>query len=614
MFDLEEKIRTLPEKSGVYIMKNKDGDVIYVGKAKILKNRVRQYFKNNNHFPKVQAMVNNIASFEYILSDNEFEAFVLENNLIKKYMPKYNILLKDDKTYPFLKITVNEDYPRVFITRKVLNDGAKYFGPYLSSQTIYELIELIKELFMIRSCNKPFSGDFKKSRPCLYYHIGKCSGICAKLVDKEQYREIIDNVISFLNGNYDSFKKQLTQQMLTASENLDFEKAALCRDRLKAIENISKKQKIVSPDGKNIDVIAKHSANNKTCVEVFFIRGGSMIGKEHYYIADTDDIDDSVIVSDFIIQYYRDASFIPNEIFIQYEIDDTDATEAYLKSLAGKAVHIKVPKIGDNYKLVKMVEMNAKKELAEYELKLAKDAGFINNALAGLMKLLNLNGHPLLIEAYDISSISGEYKVGAMVTFKNGKRYPDGYKNFKIKTVQGQDDYACMQEVLSRRFNEAIKGAKGFTELPDLILLDGGFGHLAKAKEVLDELVPNIPVFGVVKDDEHKTRGIVGANGEIAINPKSDEFMLLTRIQDEMHRRAISYHTSIRDKKNVHSVLDDIQGIGEIRKKALLKHFKSIKNIKNASFEELLLVKEMDKSSALSLINHFKGVEKQNGK
>ncbi len=606
MFDLEEKIRTLPEKSGVYIMKNSDGEVIYVGKAKILKNRVRQYFKNSNHPPKVQAMVNNIASFEYILSDNEFEAFVLENNLIKKYMPKYNILLKDDKTYPFMKITVNEDFPRVFVTRKVINDGAKYFGPYLSTQTIYELIELIREMFMIRSCTKPFTKDFKKSRPCLYYHIGKCQGVCAKLVDKEQYRKTIDEVISFLNGNYDSFKRQLTRQMLEASENLDFEKAALCRDRLKAIENISKKQKIVSPDGKNTDVIAKHSANNKTCVEIFFIRGGSMIGKEHYYINNTDDIDDSVIISDFITQYYGDASFIPDEIFIQYEIEDRESSEKFLKSLSGKTVHIKTPKIGDNYKLVKMVEMNAKKELSEYELRLAKDAGFINNALSGLMKILKLNGHPLLIEAYDISNISGADKVGAMVTFKNGKRYTDGYRNFKIKNIEGQDDYACMQQVLTRRFTEAIKGNKKFTELPDLILIDGGLGHLNAAKEVLDELAPSIPVFGVVKDDKHKTRGLVSKDGEIPIDIKSDEFMLLSRIQDEMHRRAVSYHTTIRDKKNVHSVLDDIAGIGTIRKKALLKHFKTIKNIKNATLEELLLVKEMDTSSAISVINYFK--------
>ena len=606
MFDLEEKIRTLPQKSGVYIMKNADGEVIYVAKAKILKNRVRQYSKNHNHPPKVQAMVDHVASFEYILSDNEFEAFVLENNLIKKYSPKYNILLKDDKTYPFLKITLNEDYPRMFVTRKVLNDGARYFGPYLSSQTIRELCELIKDMFMVRSCSKQFNGEFTKSRPCLYYHIGKCSGVCAGLVTKEQYRGIINDVISFLNGDFEKFTKQIRKEMLDASQRLDFEKAALCRDRLKAIESISKKQKIVSPDGNNTDIIAKHSANGKTCIEIFFVRGGSMIGKEHYYLNNTADIDDASIISDFIMQYYSDATFIPSEIFVQYEIADLKETESFLKSVSGKPVHIKTPKIGDNYKLVKMVEMNAKKELSEYELKIARDAGFINNALAGLMRILNLNGHPMRIEAYDISNISGTDNVGAMVTFKDGKRYTDGYRNFKIKTVDGQDDYASMKEMITRRFSEAKKGKDAFKELPDLVLIDGGYTHVLAAKEVMDKYVPDIPVFGIVKDDKHATRGLVSPNGEIPIDKKSDEFMLLTRIQDEMHRRAITYHSSLREKRNTYSELDDIPKIGDVRKKALLKHFKSIKKIKNASFEELMLVKELDRAAALSVYNHFK--------
>lgn len=618
MFDLEEKLRTLPEKPGVYIMHGKNDEIIYVGKAKVLKNRVRQYFKNHNHPPKVRAMVENVKYFEYIISDSELEALILENNLIKKHMPKYNILLKDDKTYPFIKVTLNEDFPRIFMTRKVKKDGAKYFGPYQSGLVIKELIELIKEIFSIRSCSKPFIGDFKKQRPCLYYHLGKCPGVCSKNITKEEYRGIFNDICSFLNGKYEKVYKQLNEEMKQAAQKLDFEKAAILRDRIKSVEVIGEKQKIVTANGNDVDALALYNGNNITCIEIFFIRSGNMIGKEHYFINDTEGIDGGRIISEFMTQYYDSSSFIPREVFTQYELEDAEALSAWLSESAGRSVTVRMPKIGEHARLMNMIAANAKKEHSEYELKRMRANDFVNTALSQLMELLDLENPPMLIEAYDISNLSGTAKVGAMVTFKNGKSYKDGYRNFKIKNVEGQDDYACMYEVLSRRFDRALdemaKIADGtldsekakFAQLPDVLFVDGGAGHVAVACRVMEEKCLDIPVFGIVKDDTHSTRGLMSPEGEIPVNSGSEAFMLMTSIQDEMHRRAISYHRSIRNAKALESELLSIPGVGEARRQALLKHFGTVGKIKRASLDELCMVQGIDKATAASIADYFK--------
>ncbi len=617
MSDIEQKLKTLPDKPGVYIMHGKDDEVIYVGKAKVLKNRVRQYFKSHNHPPKVRAMIENIAYFEYIISDSELEALVLENNLIKKYMPKYNILLKDDKTYPFLKITVNEDFPRIYMTRNVKKDGAKYFGPYQSGILLRELIELIKELFKIRFCTKTFNGDFKKQKPCLYYHLGKCVGVCNKNIQKSEYREIINDICAFLNGKYDKVYKTLNEEMKTASKNLDFEKAAVLRDRIKSIENISQKQKIITANGTDIDAIAMYSDNNITCVEIFFIRSGKMIGKEHYFIDDTDGMSNSSILTDFILRYYEDCSFIPKEILIQYDIDDKDTVAEWIKLHSDRNVNIRRPKIGENAKLISMIEANAKKEHSEYILKHMREADFVNRALSQLSEILNMDNPPMLIESYDISNISGSNNVGAMITFKNGMSYKDGYRNFKINNVSGQNDYASMKEMLSRRFNrgiqeyELIKSGKldeeksKFFPFPDVVFVDGGKGHVETAMDVLNELNLNIPVYGIVKDDKHRTRGLISTTQEINIDKGSNAFMLLTNIQDEMHRRAISYHKKLRISKATKSVLEEISGVGPAKRKALMAHFKTISAIKNADVNQISSVKGIDKNTAERIYNYF---------
>lgn len=621
MFDFEAKLKTLPEKPGVYIMHGADGQVIYVGKAKVLKNRVRQYFKNHNHPPKVKAMVESVASFEYIISDSELEALVLENNLIKKYMPKYNILLKDDKTYPFLKVTLNEDYPRIFVTRQVKKDGAKYFGPYQSGIVLRDLIELVREIFMLRCCNKPFSGDFEPQRPCLYYQLGKCSGVCAHLVSKDEYRAVIAKACSFLSGKYDDVYKNLTAQMNEAAENLDFEKAALLRDRIKSVEMLGKKQKIVTANGTDIDAVAMYSANDITCAEIFFIRSGNMIGKEHYFIPDTDGMEQSKILSDFLRAYYADSSFIPRELYLQYEIEDESAVREWLSSLAGRSVAVKCPKIGEHARLISMIESNARKEHSEYELKRMRAADFVNNALSQLTQLLGFENPPMLIEAYDISNTSGDCTVGSMVTFRDGKSFRGGYRNFKIKNIVGQNDYAAMQEMITRRFSHALEekakimsgimkeeDAK-FLPMPDVVFADGGKGHVDAVVEALDKLNIGVPVFGIVKDDNHNTRGLVSLCGEIAVDSGSDAFMLLTNIQDEMHRRAITYHRNLRSAKSVKSELLSVPGVGNARRKALLAHFKSVSAIKKATVDELAAAKGIDARTAENIYKFFHGGE-----
>lgn len=621
--EINEKLKTLPDKSGVYIMRNSEGQIIYVGKAKNLKNRVRSYFKSHNHPPKVASMVANVDIFEYIITDSELEALVLENNLIKENMPKYNILLKDDKTYPFLKVTVNEAYPRVFLTRRILRDGALYFGPYQSSFDLKQLISLVKEIYSLRSCTTEFPEEFEAKRACLYYQLGKCRGVCNHAVTSAEYRKLIDKAIDFINGNTKEAISDLTRQMHEASAAFDFERAALCRDRLKAIEVLGEKQKIVNPKGNDTDAIAVYNNNNNACIQLFFIRSGKMIGREHYFINDTDGVEIKEILSEFLRQYYEHSSFIPGTILLEQEIDDADVLEEWISDKALRRVKIKVPKIGDNVKLMRMIKANAKKEHSEKELKTLRDIGFKNSALSQLQLLLGLDNPPMLIEAYDISNLGDNTSVGSMVVYKDGKPYNKKYKNFRIKNVTTQDDYSSMREVLTRRLQRALNEQEeikrlnitpdeaSFLPLPDVIFIDGGEGHRNVAAEVLKSFDINIPLYGIVKDDSHRTRGIIGQNGEVPVDPKSDSFMLLTNIQDEMHRRAIGYLRKSEQKKTAYSELDLISGVGAKRKKILLSSFKSMQKIKNATIDELKAVKGIDSATANNVYEYFKN-QRQN--
>lgn len=614
---IEAKLRTLPDSSGVYMMTNAEGEIIYVGKAKVLKNRVRSYFRSTGHPPKVAAMVANVYDFEYIITDSEMEAFVLENNLIKEHSPRYNILLKDDKTYPFLKITVNEQYPRIFVTRTVKKDGAKYFGPYLSAIVLRDLIELIKEIFRIRSCNKKFPEEIGHTRPCLYYHIGKCVGVCNGDVTPEQYGETVKEIISFLNGKYDKVQAELTEEMMKAAAETNFTRAAQLRDRIRAIDMLSKKQKVVSVNGADSDAIAYFAKGGSICFQVFFIRNGNVVGRENYFVDGIEEMDESQLLSDFLRQYYSDSSFIPREILVESDCGETDFTAKWLTDLSGHKVDVRVPKIGENAKLIRLIKANAEKELSERELKKLRDIRFKNRALVELQGLLGLDNPPSRIEAYDISNISGDNNVGAMVTFVDAKPSTKDYKNFKIKNVTGADDYACMAEVITRRLERAVsereRVASGeldadkasFSKLPDVIFVDGGQGHVNTVLPIVEKYAPHIPVFGIVKDDNHRTRGLVSAEGEIRVDKTSDAFMLLTSIQDEMHRRAITYNSKLNTSKNLKSELDNIGGVGAVRKRELLRAFRSVKNISSATAEELASVRSVDRATAERIAEYF---------
>lgn len=611
-FEIEEKLKTLPDKSGVYIMKNDDGDIIYVGKAKVLKNRVRQYFKGHKHPLKVQKMVESIASFDYIITDSEQEALILENNLIKENMPKYNILLKDDKTYPFIKITLNEDFPRVFMTRRVIRDGAKYFGPYCSNFNIKEVLEIIADVFPLRRCKKYLSEGDLSHRPCLYYQMGKCSGVCSGNISRSEYMENVKKVISFLNGNYDDVLCILKDKMTKAAAELDFESAAAFRDRINSISMLGEKQKIVSATGSDCDAIAMYSSNDTACVVVFFVRMGKIVGEEHYFMSGTDDMQPSQILSEFVGQYYENSSFIPQQLYMQYEMDDTPLLESYLSDKIGKSVKITVPKIGDKLKLINMISANAKKQHSERELKIMRDISFKDNALSGLQKLTGLSNPPVNIEAYDISNTSGKAMVGAMVTYTNGKPNRDKYRNFKIKYVTGQDDYACMKEVISRRIERGLaetesQKEESFLPFPDIILLDGGMGHVDAVIPVIESYNLDIPVFGIVKDNRHRTEGLVSPDGRVMIDKSSEAFMLLTRIQDEMHRRAITYHRNLRQGSALKSELRDIKGVGDKKMKILLRNFRSLKAIKEATQEEIAAVSGIDRKTAENVYTYFNG-------
>jgi len=580
-------------------MKNADNEVIYVGKAKVLKNRVRQYFTSSNHSPKVSAMVSNIKDFEYIITDSETEALVLECNLIKQYMPKYNILLKDDKTYPFARVSINEKYPRITMVRSVKKDGARYFGPYSSSTLLKELLEFLKEVYKLRTCNKVFPKDFNKSRTCLYYHIGKCDGVCKGDVDEESYNNKIKEICTFLSGKTNHLEREFEEKMYEASNNLDFEKAAWYRDKLLAIGVINQKQKATSALGVNSDILAVSVLNGTACVQVFFMRNGKIIGRENYFIENVDDTCEDEILNDFTSQYYSQSTFIPDEVIIEYKLADENVISQLLNDKKGKKVEIKVPKIGDSLKLINLVKSNAKKELQNRELKILRDIKFKNNALVLLKNHLLLNDIPKRIEAFDISGFAGRDNVAAMVVFVDAKPKKSDYRLYKIKSVVDKnDDYGAMREVLTRRYSKKEK-------LPDLIFVDGGLGHVNVAIEVLNELNLDINVFGIFKDDKHNTCAVMSKDGEIKLEKTSEAFMLLVNIQDEMHRRAISYYRSLSEKNTIKSELDDIKGIGERRKKDLISHFKTIKKIKNASVEELMEIKSIDKKTAQNIKNYF---------
>lgn len=618
MFNIQEQLKNLPDKPGVYIMKDKDKNVIYIGKAKVLKNRVRQYFQSSkNHSPKVLSMVNNIHEFEYIVTDSELEALVLECNLIKKHRPRYNVLLKDDKHYPYIKVTMNEDYPRIFITRKIEKDGAKYFGPYTSTGMVRETIDVIKKIFSIRSCKKRFPEEIGKDRPCLNYHIKQCLAPCQGNINKDAYRRIFKDICSFLSGKQDIFIEKLTRDMYEASEKMDFERAADLRNKINSIRRIAEKQKMISSALSDQDIIAFATGQDEACVQVFFVRGGKLIGREHFMMNGTSETDRQEIMTTFVKQFYNSASYIPKEIILQEDIDEAMIIESWLSDKRGSKVYIKVPQKGEKQKLVEMVANNALETLQQFELKIKQDKQYVRETLSELKEYLSLDKLPMRIEAYDISNTGGALSVGAMVVFQNAESLNSHYRKFKIKSIIGPNDYESIKEVLFRRFNRAKQekdaiengtlnpeNAK-FCKLPDLILIDGGKGHVQSAKEVLNEMNIDIPVFGMVKDDRHRTRGVTTEDVELKIPFNSSALKLVTRIQDEVHRVAISYHRKLRMKKNIQSELENISGIGSIRRKNLLKHFKSIDRIKSASIEELLKVEGLNKAAAQQVYDYF---------
>lgn len=618
MFDFQHQLKILPDKPGVYIMKNSLGEVIYVGKAKILKNRVRQYFQNSkNHSEKVRAMVKNIAEFEYIVTDSEMEALILECNLIKKYSPRYNIALKDDKFYPFIKITTNEDFPRVYVTRNFAKDGNKYFGPYTNGTAVYEVMGLIKKLFPLRTCKKAIVEGGEPTRACLNYHINLCKAPCAGYISKAEYWEMIDEIISILNGTDTSIIKELKVEMEKAAEELEFEKAAKIRDRILAIELIREKQKMFTVKEGDEDFIDLYTDEKDGCAQVFFVREGKVTGREHFMIENISDDPVKEVISSFIASFYGGTAQIPKTIYVPEEIEDQELIEKFLTEKRGSKVWIKIPKKGDKKNLLDMVRNNAKIMLDQFKEKMVEEKELNKSALTELADVLGLDSLPARIEAYDISNIQGVDSVGTMVVFENGKAKNSDYRRFKIKSVKGPNDYESMREILSRRFSHGLEEvnkikernleySKGkFCIFPDLIMMDGGKGQINIALEVLKDFGIEIPVCGLVKDDKHRTRGIIFNNEEILIRRGSGLMNLITRIQDEVHRYAITYHRSLRDKRTLHSILEDIPRIGEKRRRNLLMKFGSIDNIKKASMEELLDTPGIDRRAAESIKQYF---------
>ena len=579
MFQIEEELKKLPNKPGVYIMKNKQDEIIYVGKAVSLKNRVRQYFRKNNKTKRIENMVSLIDHFEYIVVDNEAEALILECNLIKKNRPKFNVLLKDDKTYPYIKIDIKSDFPAVTFTRRITNDGSKYFGPYANPGAAKEMIDFIKQKYQIRQCRTLK----ERTRPCLNYHIKRCLAPCMGYISKEEYRKQIDEIIDLLEGKTDKIQKELQKQMEEAVQKLEFEKAAEIRDRKQAIERVSAKQKVSNISENNIDVIGLYKSELEVCIEIFFVRGSKMIGREHYFFNELKDMDNKEILSGFIKQYYMDNPNIPNKIMLREELEDKEVIEEWLSNELGKKVELKSPKKGEKLRFVEMAEGNAKVTLENKE----KDKSEI---LMELKDVLGLEKLPRKIETYDISNISGEHMVAAMCVMQDGVIKKNLSRRFKIKTVYGQDDPRCMEEVITRRLKHSIENPEGgFGKLPDVIFADGGITQIRATKKAIAKYDLDIPVFGMVKNDKHQTRALMDENRkELVISENLKN--LITRFQDTVHDTAITYHRKVREKDITKSELDEISGIGEVKKKALLKHFGSVAKIKEASVEELMKV------------------------
>ena len=612
MFLIEEELKKLPGKPGVYIMHGEKDEIIYVGKAVSLKNRVRQYFQSSrNKGAKIEQMVTHITRFEYIVTDSELEALVLECNLIKEHRPKYNTMLKDDKTYPFIKVTVNEPYPRVLFSRTMKKDKAKYFGPYTSSTAVKDVIELVRKIYMVRSCNRNLPRDCGKDRPCLYYHMKQCTAPCQGNVSEEAYKQNIGQVLHFLNGNYKETIDQLTEKMMAASEEMRFEDAAGYRDLINSIRRIGERQKITTYGEEDRDIIAvamdesEDLREQDAVVQVFFMRGGRLIGRDHFFLRVARGDTKAQVLSSFLKQFYAGTPFIPAEIMMQTEIEDGEIIEDWLTARRKQRVHIRVPKKGTKEKLVELAKENAWMVLSKDRERIKREEGRTIGAVKEIEDWLGLKDI-VRMEAYDISNISGFESVGSMVVYEKGKPKRSDYRKFKIKWVQGPNDYASMEEVPTRRFTHESKGEyDSFSILPDLILMDGGRGQVNIARKVLGELGIDIPVCGMVKDDNHRTRGVYFNNVEIPIDTSGEGFHLVTRIQDEAHRFAIEYHRSLRSKEQVHSVLDDIPGIGETRRKALMRRFRSVENIRDASVEELSQTESMNVQSAEAVYQFF---------
>lgn len=617
MFDIEEELKKLPSRPGVYLMHDEKDAIIYVGKAVSLKNRVRQYFQSSrNKGVKIEQMVTHIARFEYIITDSELEALVLECNLIKEHRPKYNTMLMDDKTYPYIKVTVNEEYPRVLFSRQLKKDKGKYYGPYTSAGAVKDTIDLIHKLYRIRTCSRNLPRDIGKDRPCLNYHIKQCNAPCQGYISQEEYGKNVAKALEFLNGNYGPLIRELEEKMKAAADAMEFETAIEQRELLNSVKQIAQKQKITHSDMEDKDIIALASEGEDAVVQVFFIRDGRLIGRDHFYLRIAEGEQTKEILSSFIKQFYAGTPYIPRELMIQEAIEDGEVIEQWLSARKGHRVYLRIPKIGTKEKLVELAKKNAALVLSQDKEKIKREEGRTIGAMKEIASLLGLSGISR-VEAFDISNTNGFESVGSMVVYEKGKPKRSDYRKFKIRSVKGPDDYASMREVLTRRFLHGMEEERqlkdkeissrfgSFTKFPDLLMMDGGRGQVNIALEVLKELKLTIPVCGMVKDDNHRTRGLYFNNVEIPIEKNSEGFRLITRIQDEAHRFAIEYHRSLRSKEQVHSVLDDIGGIGPSRRKALMKHFQSLEAIRQADVDTLAKVPSMNRRAAEQVYEFF---------
>lgn len=616
-FNIEEELKKLPARPGVYIMHDERDDIIYVGKAISLKNRVRQYFQSSrNKSAKILQMVQRIRRFEYIVTDSELEALVLECNLIKEHRPKYNTMLKDDKTYPFIKVTLGEPYPRVLFSRTMKKDKSRYFGPFTSAGAVKDTIELINKIYCLRSCNKSLPRDIGKERPCLYHHIGQCKAPCQGYVSQEEYRKMVEKAVDFLGGNQEPVVEMLTEKMEAASEALEFEKAIEYRDLIQSVRQVSQRQKITRSGGEDKDVLALAMEGNDAVMQVFFIRDGKMIGREHFFLQLAPRDLKPAIISSFVKQYYAGTPFVPKEVMLETEIEDQAVIEEWLSQKRGQKVRLQVPKKGTKEKLVELARENAVMVLEKDKDRIKREEGRTIGAVHEIEKLLDID-RAMRMEAFDISNISGFESVGSMIVYEKGKPKRADYRKFKIKTVQGPDDYASMEEVLTRRFSHGLQERReldekglpyemgSFSKFPDLLMMDGGRGQVNVALRVLQNLGIDLPVCGMVKDDFHRTRGLYFNNVELPIDTHSEGFHLITRIQDEAHRFAIEYHRNLRSKAQTHSILDEIPGVGPTRRKALLRSFKSMEAIRDASLEQLANAPSMNARSARQVYDFF---------